>query len=779
MISTTMNRSLAYASGYYWLALLVTSAALAQDPFAVPPAGGAAEPAAPAADDPFGAGAAAPGAPAKPAAAPASTEKLPLVIQQLRDSNPTTPEAILKAAYAVLLYGDAAEAKAYITKFFAAKFPENELAEVPNRVGTGLILRLTRDENLQPEGAHLNELIFAAAAKRAQDPAYLDEQIKKLSAPELALRQSALSRLDASGPHIVTPILRVLADKSREAEHRYLRAALARLSVSTEGPLLGALDVPNDQLKAQIIAVLGRMGSERAVMHLVRLAVDPTVPAEVREVAAASLAKIVGKVPMNDEAKQYLHQEIERLLAGRLPYKLDADDQAEMWDWDDTNRQMTSRKLPQGDAALFLATRLTADLVALEAVSKNTTTSDAQKLQLLTSLELTKVLGGLENPLNMAAVTALLKDVPSSTINSVLADALKLNRVPAIIAAIEVLASRGDAGALSSAGPAESPLAKALTHTDRRVRLAAALAIVELNPRASFAGASRVLDPLAQTIRTAGVGRVLIAHPRGEEAQTLVGFMNTLGYDGEAAYTGRRLAELAITASDIEFILISDAIDGPPVKDLVQWLRKDYRTAGIPIGVMAKSDDLYSLRYMFAGDSLTAVFARIFSAEVAQADVDILRKLAGRNYVAREERVQQAQAALAAIAKLASAKDGIAHWNLLRYEPAIIAAMDNPALTAAAAGVLATLATPKSQTALVDFASQTSRPIADRQSAAAAFAAAVKNRGLFLTQAQIATQFERYNASERLDAETQKVLGSILDAIESPTASPEKTASAP
>jgi hypothetical protein len=70
------------------------------------------------------------------------------------------------------------------------------------------------------------------------------------------------------------------------------------------------------------------------------------------------------------------------------------------------------------------------------------------------------------------------------------------------------------------------------------------------------------------------------------------------------------------------------------------------------------------------------------------------------------------------------------------------------------------------------------RPISDRQAAAAAFAQAVTSRGLFLTQQQIATQFDRYNASERLDAETQAVLGSLLDAIEAPTASSEKAASA-
>src|SRR5262249_34215521 len=99
--------------------------------------------------------------------------------------------------------------------------------------------------------------------------------------------------------------------------------------------------------------------------------------------------------------------------------------------------------------------------------------------------------------------------------------------------------------------------------------------------------------------------------------------------------------------------------------------------------------------------------------------------------------------------------------------PAVIRAMNSPPLAAEAARLLALYATPKAQTALVDFASQTDRPLADRQAAAAAFVAAAKVRGIGLTQAQIALQYDRYNARQTLDKPTQELLGSILDAIES------------
>jgi hypothetical protein len=43
----------------------------------------------------------------------------------------------------------------------------------------------------------------------------------------------------------------------------------------------------------------------------------------------------------------------------------------------------------------------------------------------------------------------------------------------------------------------------------------------------------------------------------------------------------------------------------------------------------------------------------------------------------------------------------------------------------------------------------------------------VKSYGVQLTREQIRTQYERYNASEFADAETQEILGQILDVLES------------
>ena len=49
-----------------------------------------------------------------------------------------------------------------------------------------------------------------------------------------------------------------------------------------------------------------------------------------------------------------------------------------------------------------------------------------------------------------------------------------------------------------------------------------------------------------------------------------------------------------------------------------------------------------------------------------------------------------------------------------------------------------------------------------------AFGKSVQAFGLLLNQAEIKNQYDRYNRSEKLDTETQSILGALLDSIESP-----------
>jgi hypothetical protein len=418
--------------------VLVCAVAPAQDPFAPMPKAGApaAGGAAPGAD-PFGGVAPPAGAKGAPVVGPAvpQAQPLPPALQALRDGKPASPADLMQAAQAALQFGRADEAKRYLAAVLAAKPADDVAAPLAGQFGE-FLFQIARTKEVQPEGQQVADSILAAAQRVAQNVDRINALIPQLSAAALGDRQESLGKLASGGPAVVTPLLRVLADAGREKEHRYIRSALVHLAVDTEGPLLGALETPNDYLKAQVIGMLGKIGSHRATMHLVRSAVDPQAPAAVREMAAAALQLIMGTVPDRYEAEKYLAQETARLLRGELPYRPDPDDRVELWTWDEGQRAVVSRKLPKLDAAVLLATRVAGDLAALRPGD-----NAAQRLMLLTNLELAKVLGGLDRPLPMDAGSAGAAAVGAGAkvMNQVLADALKQGRIPAAFAAAEVL----------------------------------------------------------------------------------------------------------------------------------------------------------------------------------------------------------------------------------------------------------------------------------------------------------------------------------------------------
>ena len=89
-----------------------------------------------------------------------------------------------------------------------------------------------------------------------------------------------------------------------------------------------------------------------------------------------------------------------------------------------------------------------------------------------------------------------------------------------------------------------------------------------------------------------------------------------------------------------------------------------------------------------------------------------------------------------------------------------------PELSANAATVLGQLGTATSQRSLLELADQTTQPVAARQAAAAAFRRSVSKYGILLTRGEVLEQYSLYNANEGRNADTNSVLGSILDTIE-------------
>jgi CheY-like chemotaxis protein len=294
--------------------------------------------------------------------------------------------------------------------------------------------------------------------------------------------------------------------------------------------------------------------------------------------------------------------------------------------------------------------------------------------------------------------------------------------------------------------------------------MAAIDAVLGLKPSKPFPGSSFVVEALGYLVASFGAPKALAADARPQEVEFQAGLLATLGYDAEAATSDRAALAEAIASPDFEVALIDFSLAAPVSGQLLEQFRRDNRTARLPIGIVASSDDLESAERLARRTPLTAVVVRTRDPGGLRFQIDLLLEKLGRSAVSSEERRSQAAQAVAWLREMSKAPRGL--YNLRGIEPSLASAVWDPELGPQATEILATLGTASSQRVLVDLASFVAQPLELRQAAAKAFAVSVADFGALLTSGEIHQQYDRYNRSETQDQATQKVLASILDVVE-------------
>jgi len=743
------------------------------DPFgATPPAGAAAPAPADPGQDPFGTGAAAPAAPAG-RAAPATKAAEPVVADEkdpvvlaIRDRDPTTPKDLMFAVQTLFDLGRPDQASLYLTKLVATQPDRDQLEAFQRELGTAFFTRLANDPQMQPAGAPFAKAVQDAAYQAARDPQRLAAQIQRLSDPSPLVHAQAVLELQRAGSAAVTPLLQALADPARQAQHPQIRTAVVELGEPLIDPLLGALESPDQALRSQVLQALSQERVVRAVPFLIGPALDPAAPEAERQMAAQTVSQIVGSTPSRTEAVAYLARRVREYLNGAVAGPVDYQDQTVFWHWDAASKTSVPKTYAAADASRMMAARLSRDLLRLAPDN-----ADIRRLFLLSNLTQAKTDGGLDQPLprGEGTVAAQAGTLGREAVEDTLAYAMQNGYTTAAIAAAELLGDLGDETLVRSDDGQPRPLVQALRHRDRRLRLAAADAIMKVNPQAPYAGSSYLPETLSYFIRTVGSRRALVAQPQAEKAQTLVGLLNEVGYDADAAGSGKDVFRLAVKNPDYELLLISDAVESFNANETIQMFRKDPLTAQLPIGLMARQENLREAEAMAELDPLLVAFPRPHDVQGLSFQLAGIGDLAGSARVGYDARLDQASQAMQHLVRLAETQDEHPFYDLFRLQQAAQSALGTPALCTAAARILGLLGSPESQHCLVTLASQNARPLADRQAAAKAFVLAVQRRGVLLTRAEILQQYDLYNGSAALDPGTQQVLGTIVEAIEMPS----------
>ena len=699
-----------------------------------------------------------------PAQQPASPPRQEAAVTGILATNPTTPRERARAARILADLGRPDLARPFLKLVLDAKLDQAQLASLAEEFGTAMFTEMAARADLAPEARLLADAVLRAINKKLGAPDRLAGLVGQLQDPSPDTRYRALTGLMQARGQAVAPLVAVLADPARAKEYPAVRTALAQLGSDAVGPLIGILEADNPRLVAQAAQVLGQMNARQATLYLlVRYASAKSTP-EVRAAAGAALDRLIGKRPTPAEAAGLLAQYARRTFDGKEPVSADAQGRVRVWVWDNPARHVAPKDLPAADASRLIAARL-----AREAHALAPDDPQIRLLYLATMLEQAACAAGRDTPLptGQGSPVAKAASFGVETVGGLLKYAMDTGHAPAATVAAQILGRDAQADAVLRQGSEPAPLVLATRHADRRLRMAAVEAILRLQPAGPFPGSSYVPEALEFFAATSGTRRVLLAGPSSEVMMGLAGYLIPLGYEVDVVITGRELVQRLIRSPDYELAMVDAGLDRPTPDLAIQQLRRDGRTAGLPVGIVARADQFERAERFARHDPLALAFYRPHTPEAARWQVDRLTGLVQEEMVPFAQRQKQAARAIGWLAELSARSQKV--YNVQRVEDTALGALYVPQLGPKAAAVLAELGTPESQTALVEIASRMTQPLAVRKAAVVAFGQSTRRYGILLRTEQIRRQYDRYNQSAEQDAATQKILGLILDWIEAPT----------
>ncbi|MEN6457889.1 MAG: hypothetical protein ABFC63_03085 [Thermoguttaceae bacterium] len=704
-----------------------------------------------------------PAKPSKPASGKqAAKEELPddPAVAAIIETKPTTPAECIRAATILADLGRAGLGKGYLAKALDAKLDKSQWADLAEQFGSRAFLDLAEKPDLQPEARRLADAALSALSARRREPERMAGLIQQLQDPSEKKRLQAMLGLQEAGAMAVGPLLSVLADPGRTPEHANIRATLAEMGRVARGPLVAVVEKADPKLVVEAVRTLGASKDPSAAYHLLRPCYAAQSSADVKAAAEVELRQLLGSAPdrakavrlLTDAARGYFDRG--QLVAGAV------DGRIELWQWDSAKRQLTLRSVTPETASRELAARLASDAYAIAPDD-----AEVRSLYLVTLLEMAAYRNGLDHFWNENAPGLTeAKQFGVKPLAQAMESAIAHRHPAAAMAAAHLLGELGTAQELLAEGPTPGPLVQAVQSTDRRLQLAAAEAIVRLQPTRPFAGSSYVLDALAFLAANRGVRGAAVASPNLIVARDLAGLLAGAGYQPQTCLAGKELLAQAARTSDYEVALIDMTIDRPVAAMLLQQLRHDPRTASIRVAIIASDGYFEKAEHVAKSDPLARAFARPRDAKAFQWQLDQLASLDPQQHVGFDARQRQAARALDLLAELSRSSSRL--YDLRRVQHLVITAFANPTIAAKAAPVLANVNSAEAQRALIDAASRPARPITLRQAAAAAFRQNVQDHGVLLTVDEIREQYARYNRSEKQDRATQRVLGLILDSIE-------------
>jgi HEAT repeat protein len=519
---------------------------------------------------------------ATPPAASPMPEPSPLV------GDPKTPEELFEAA--VLMAGIVRPdlAAMYLDKLVGMELDDEALLALRDKFGAAPMLRLLNIKELKASAEKLLDRTNVVVARRASDPARALRLLQKLDGKDPDQQAAGLFELRALGERAVPGLLAVLSDPAQQAHHESVLATLVQVGPPAIPLLIGGLQSPDAEFRAQIVTVLGYLRAQQAAPYLWHQALSPSEPDAMRATARMALGRIF-QVPESGVDRIASQGTIAKLtqIAGRhfrheQAWPVDEQGRVTLWMWNADQKTVVPTPHTPGDAS-----DITGLLLARQALSL---APDVRKVQVLyLSLALTSEIhrAGFDQPLPTGPGTAhdLALSVGPAVVLDVLSESLAASRPETAVAALRVIEQIGTRAQLAGTDGKRSPILAALDYPDPRVQFAAASAILQFDPQSDFRGATRVVEVLKRAAASNPRPHAVVGEVSAARAALIGGFLRDLGYEPLVHLSGREAFRAAASRADVELVVLHPNIIRWALSETLANLRADSRTAGIPIVV--------------------------------------------------------------------------------------------------------------------------------------------------------------------------------------------------
>jgi DNA-binding response OmpR family regulator len=652
---------------------------------------------------------------------------------------PTTPDEMFSAA---LLMVDLARfdlANQYLDQFLATDPDDQKLIELRDKFGTGDFVKLAAQKELQPASTSLLERLNAAAKKQAEDPQFVDGLINRLMLGT-AERDLAIAELRNAGAAVVPEILRKMSEDEMADKQDIFVLTLIRMGNQVIPAMIGALDSPQERIRAAVIDVLGWLEAHESIPYLWFPAFDEDQPEGVRNAARRTLIKLLKGSPNRGTqlSSVVASNELKRLakLLYRTPDLLPADEQGNvsLWAWDEKEGTIIQRALKPEVAALFLSTRF-----ARQSLSLSPEQPEPQRQYLASLLGLEVLRQGWDKPRLADPGSAMYLGLTAGeeTVSQVLSEALEAGRASTAVAALEILGQVGTREQLLNQSGLKSPVIAALNSPDQRVQFAAAVTILKLNPKNGFSNANRVVAILARALTDVQKSRAVVIDADSARASMTSAFLSEVGYDGYMASASRDGFEQAATSTGVEVIAVHVNCQRWDLSQTLSNIRADSRTAAIPLVIYGPATLRAEMARVVARHSpATYVTETSTSRDFLDQVLPFMKSLQSTPLSANE-RHQQKVAAGYWLATIGSGN--LARiFDIAPAEKELTAAVEDPAVATNALIALAGIGTASGQRRLVDIALNSQLNEGVQQTAANQLAYHIQHYGLMLTKDEVA-----------------------------------------